>query len=356
MIVQGVSTQTMGIARKEQVTTLQKRISDLSNEIANGQKTDVAKELGARTADVINMYNLYGQTEEFKQTGINMQSRMRIMAEGLSSARDASERFLSTLIGTQGQVSEAIWGLQEDARGAILAVLGSMNGVNTLGRFLFGGVQTDNAPLQDISKVNPRSGFSPEQVAQALAGTIATPTDAAAAIANFNSAFNGTNGTAGYNYEETFYNGTPLLDGLGNPNPRLTARIDFGQNIVYGVQANDAPVRQLLQGLWMIASVDVSTIPPDAREPYILRAIEVMQQGLGGIRQMETRLGAQQAAIDVAVERHQVVMSSLNEDILASTQSDMYETQARLSALETQLQATYQITSRVSRLSLTNFL
>jgi flagellin-like hook-associated protein FlgL len=49
-------------------------------------------------------------------------------------------------------------------------------------------------------------------------------------------------------------------------------------------------------------------------------------------------------------------MSSLHEDILASTQSDMYETQARLSALETQLQATYQITSRVSRLSLTNFL
>ncbi|MGL6211969.1 MAG: flagellin, partial [Paracoccaceae bacterium] len=129
-----------------------------------------------------------------------------------------------------------------------------------------------------------------------------------------------------------------------------TARID--------ITAAEPAIRDTLKGLAMAALLDRGLLAnqPNARADVVRRSGEVLSQGQEARGILMARLGTAQFQIEQAEQRNMAETSALGiarSELLAV---DGYEAGSRLQEAQTQLETLYALTSRMSRLSLVNFL
>lgn len=174
----------------------------------------------------------------------------------------------------------------------------------------------------------------------------------------------------------TWYKGEDGIPPLGKNDPQLdtrtvevnppvrntaTVQIDQGQVVGTGARANEQAFRV---GLAQFAIMAVSTFPdsdPNAQAGYDAMAARVGEQlGFGGAVQKPaeiiTELGTAQSALASAKERHQSTKDYLNTTLAGVENVTTEEVATQILSLQTQLQASYQVTSMLSKLSLTNYL
>ena len=186
---------------------------------------------------------------------------------------------------------------------------------------------------------------------------LADAADAASKLSAVEQAFANTSTIPGANFEATYYNGTPLEVFPGVSSPRLIAMIDSGMTLDFGIQANDAAMREVLKGLAMIASIEPATIAdPAAYEQWVGAAIDSTANGLTQINAAETRLGGQQEMLESVIDRQKDRADLYANQLNLLEGVDPYEAANLVTRLSTQLEATYAITARVSQLTFLNFM
>jgi len=156
----------------------------------------------------------------------------------------------------------------------------------------------------------------------------------------------------------TWYRGD---DGSDPARNTATVQIDQGQVVGTGARANEQAFRV---GLAQFAIMAASTFPdsdPNAQAGYDAMAARVGEQlGFGGAVQKPaeiiTELGTAQSALASAKERHQSTKDYLNTTLAGVENVTTEEVATQILSLQTQLQASYQVTSMLSKLSLTNYL
>ena len=137
-------------------------------------------------------------------------------------------------------------------------------------------------------------------------------------------------------------------------------RVDQNQVVGTGAQANEVAIRGAVAQFAVLAAERFSTSALD-RERYDLLADKVRTR-LGetgqpqNLEEVATELGSAMAAMTAAKERHQAtgaVLQTALDDVEAANPE---EVAAAIMALQTRLQASYQTTSILSRLSIVNYL
>ena len=78
----------------------------------------------------------------------------------------------------------------------------------------------------------------------------------------------------------------------------MTARLDNGYQIDYGVRADDPAFRELQQGLYMLASVPFGSIPDDAYAAWQDEAVRHINDGFQGAIDVSAELGYKQSVVD----------------------------------------------------------
>lgn len=137
-------------------------------------------------------------------------------------------------------------------------------------------------------------------------------------------------------------------------------RVDQNQVVGTGAQANEAGIRSVVAGFAVLAAENFSTSALE-RDRYGLLAEKVRTQlSEGGQAQkleaVVGELGSAMATMTAAKQRHQAtgaVLQAALDDIEAANPE---EVAAAIMALQTRLQASYQTTSILSRLSMVNYL
>src|SRR5262249_31201736 len=222
------------------------------------------------------------------------------------------------------------------------------------GRYLCAGTQPDRPPLQEQTTVNSATGLSPQQAVAQVIANLGPMTDAASAlnVANgtdgVSSLFDDSNSNPSLRFTPTVYNGAT--------SGTVTARLDHGYQIDYGLRADDPAIRDALQGLYMLAAVPSGSVSSDAYQAWQSEAVSHLDKGFEGVIGMAANVGFQQGAVADVMTRHDSTLTQLNTQIVNLEQADPYQTAAKLSQLQTQLEATFQVTARMSQLSLTKFL
>lgn len=149
----------------------------------------------------------------------------------------------------------------------------------------------------------------------------------------------------------------------GNPRQTVAAQIDDSTKANYGMQANESGLLRMVRTL---AAMAVETYPdsdPTARARFdtmVSRQQSEMSEAhnseRGSIEIMTMELSVATAATRSATQRHTDYKAQL-ENLLSDTeQVSKEDTAMSILALQTRLQASYQVTSMVSKLSLVNFL
>ncbi|TVR05863.1 MAG: hypothetical protein EA385_17060 [Salinarimonadaceae bacterium] len=135
-------------------------------------------------------------------------------------------------------------------------------------------------------------------------------------------------------------------------------RIDEGRSVSVGAQANEQGFTRLLSQLAVLAADDFSDGDRARYEGTLSRVAGNLTPAASDqkISDVGIELGAAQSAMAGAVERHRASEAILRDQLGGIEEAPVEEVAAKLLALQNRLQASYQTTSLLSRLSLVNFL
>ncbi|CAH1675984.1 Flagellin-like protein [Hyphomicrobiales bacterium] len=147
------------------------------------------------------------------------------------------------------------------------------------------------------------------------------------------------------------------------PSARDTAnvQVDQGQLVGVGARANEQAFQT---GLAQFAIMTVETYPAgdaDSQDRYLAMTARVSSKlgtstGTQQPAEILVDFGSAQTALANAKERHEDTKSYLASALSSVEDVTPEEVAAQIMSLQTQLQASYQVTSMLSKLSLTNFL
>lgn len=353
-----LSTMASLLEGQQNVAKLTAKVQQVGQELSTGLRANVYADLGQAATFTLQLRSQMDQTDAFITSNNLLGNKMQVISTSLGTVHDSAQGVLSAALANLSSPGDTASTLQQQAKAALDQITAALN-TSYGGEYLFSGTSTDSPPVQGFTQASASTGQSPQDALTAVVGTGPTSAaDAATKAADLDAVFSSTySANPALNYEGTFYNGAPATDSSGNPNPRQTAVIAQGQTITYGVQANDPAIRNVLEGLGMLASTDASKITDQgAYQAWMKAAVAKLSSGVDGVTQAQSSLGSQQQLVDQTGTSQSTMKDVLNTRILGYEAVDPYTAASQLQALQNQLNATYQATAQLGQLSILNYL
>ena len=141
----------------------------------------------------------------------------------------------------------------------------------------------------------------------------------------------------------------------GGAGDAARTEIADGELVGYSAKADEQPIRDLLRHLSSVVVAQEQTGFVDRSEALAAAAGGLIQSS-GDVIAIRARIGASEERIAAADLRLEAEATAYSLTYNERTARDPYEAATLLEQIESQLQASYLVTSRISMLSLTNFL
>lgn len=148
-----------------------------------------------------------------------------------------------------------------------------------------------------------------------------------------------------------------------NPRATATVQVDASHKVDIGAQANEAPIRTVLAGIAALAAESyanpVAGTAENARYQALAdrsRTVLVSNRGAGSIESIASDLSLAAKSMQDAKSQNSATRATLENTLDGIDTVDTNEVTVALLALQNQLQASYQITSTLSKLSLVNYI
>lgn len=345
-------------SRRSQIANIQNQLNDASLEVATGVKTNVYQSLGFGASEVLALRAQIESNEGYVTSNELLSGKLDITVATVNGIRDIAQDFLNVAILNGAAPTANAKDLQAAAISALEKLTGKLN-TTYQSAALFSGIDSNQNSIQKWDVVNPATGLSPSDVLASVIGAgVGTVADATSKVNALVDIFNSSDiAQPNRNFEATFYNGSPVLQSGGTATPRLLAQIDKNTTLSYGIQANDPAFTDVLRGLAMIAGTDVSTIGDGAAyKVWMESAVNALSNGVFGLIEVESKLGAQQQQVAEKITAQKNLSDVYNTRVNTLEGVDLYEAASRVLQLETQLQASYTVTSRLSQLTFLDYM
>ncbi|WGF87629.1 flagellin [Marinivivus vitaminiproducens] len=345
----GPSTQVGARRTAGRIADLQVRLGIATQEVSTGTKADASGELGARTSVLLGLRAAHARAGQYQAGGALLSARLDGMHAALSGMREAT--------GTLAARAEAALGrgdalsldtVRRDAIDALETVQRLLN-TSVAGRHLFAGSAIERAPLPGGPDAE---GFLDATIQAHAAGGTVGSTEIGALIDDLDATFDDSHADPARRFSTVYYAGADPDE------PPLAARIDEASEVAYGVKASDPALRDLLQGLRMLAGIGPgdARMSEEAHVTFVREGASRLQRGLDGLDGLVLATGRNQATVANGRERLEDARALYNNQIVELEGRDPYEASLRLTALEQQMEATFAVTARLADLSLLRYL
>jgi flagellar hook-associated protein 3 FlgL len=329
-----ISTFSGFYSRDYQTQSLQSQLNTVTGEVSSGLQANPTAQL----------QTTIGTAENRLDTAQTVLSSMGSITQTIANAALAA--------GAPGSnTDQAYSALAQQATSAISTVLGQLN-TSSAGGPIFSG-DSGTAPMQAADAPGgPMAAIqSTLNAAVASAGGALSQTNVSTLLAGFSSMFSDANAASSQNYTGAFYAGSTD----GKPTTVLTGA---NQNLTYNASANQPAFRDLLQGLSMLSTLSAPSSQMDdtAKAALVTQASTLISNAQGELTSLQGNLGAVQSQMKSAITEQNAVASATQQQINGYEQTDTATDATMLSTLQTQIQASYQITSAISQLSLVHYM
>lgn len=303
----------------------QTQLNTLSEELSSGQAQQTLAGYGAQGQQVLDLNNSIGAANAY----VGSTTTVSTYLNGYNDA-------LTNLVNDANQLSGTLSNLSSTTSGSSsLATLTALvNGLNvdvsaTLNtqvgnRYIFSGTRYGTPPVLDIGSLAPLAAPAPfAAVASPLLP--AYDTDAAAHPAGEPSAW---------------------------AQPTVTIAPD--ESISYGITSNDPAIQQLVFALQNASAATTATGATQSQ--YVSLAQSAVEQALSGLQTLQARNGANITQVSSAQTAQQQSVTTLTNILDGITGVDTTQLSAQIASLQTQMEASYKVTSSLLNLSLANVL
>ena len=310
---------------RQTISDLRERIGATSNEAVTGRHFDLTGHLsGSIGKAMLSQHALDDISLQRSQLSLR-ESRLSLVQQSLTSIHDGTiglDIRMQSALGSNDVASQGAAALEaRSALDSIFSTLGTRHGE----RFLFAGDATSTQPLGSVDDLL-------SDIRQ-IAATAVDATDFANSIDTY---FNSSTG----GWQQDIYAGTVTAsdaDAVTGAHPGIT---------------------QLISGLAVMALAG-----PDENLPILAGSTTIVGAAAQSLRSGQTELTNARALLGLSEAQMAQEKESLDieERILTlsfneMTARDQYEAASELRELETSLEASYLLTSRLANLSLLNFL
>lgn len=315
-----------------QAATLKSQAEQARTEMVTGRIADLKAELGGKIGDAHLLGKAIDDVRARQDSATRALGRTHTMQLALANATEGSETLGAHLLDSIGQSNEP--SININAEKAELQLEAAISAFNSRyeGRSLFAGDAVNQPALAD---------------AETLLNDVRTIFAGAADNAQLQSDLDAYFNDVGGGFETNIYTG-----GAGNA---ARTEIADGELVDYSAKADEQPVRDLLRNLSAIVVANEQTSFAE-REEALTAAAGGLIQASSDVVGIRARIGAAEERIAAADERLEAEATAFSATYNEQTARDPYEAASRLQQIESQLQASYLMTSRISLLSLANFL
>ncbi len=316
-------------------TQVKDRLQELSQELASGQKSDLATALGGNVGQLLSLDREIALLGNYRQSATEIGHTLGMMQGALESLDVLRERQAATSM----TISDAsslpfVDGAARATRETFEEMVTTLNrSVN--GRSLFAGTQTDGAALATSTAML-------DNMALAF-GTAATTADVLAAIDQWFDDPAGGFSTMGY---------------LGSTGGAATRPIGQTQNVDLVATAERDELKEVLRAaaVGAIANVMADELPDHVRSELIQESGLQLLGSATSLNVLRAHMGSQEAFVEDKMVEQDAQLASLGIMRNGMTSADPYETAVRLQEVQQQLEMQFAVTARLSNLSLVNYI
>ena len=315
-------------------TAIKQEMQRLSTEIATGQISDVRKITNGSTAYLNDLERSLTKLVGYEMAAREAAQFANGMQTALTRISDLNATFQATLLTAQNAAfGDTSTSILAEAKATFGQVISAMN-TSISGRTIFAGAATDTQPIAPPADILSALG-----TALIGAGNVDDMLTSAQAWFDDPGGF----GAIGYLGSNTSLSAISLSDN------------DAAQ---FEIRGDDPSLRDTLRNLALIALADdpaLGLTKAQQTELFQKSSNNVMSAGESLIR-LQAKVGLSENQIEVLTVRHTSERTSLQmarNDLLSI---DPYYAATELEQVQFQLQSLYAITSRMSQLSLVNYL
>jgi flagellar hook-associated protein 3 FlgL len=341
-----ISTLSLLDIPRQAVLHAQKQLAKAETEVGTQLHADPIGDLSAHAG--------LGQSLQVQSTTLNnIQSSNAVVLNNMTAAQTAlksvdsdAQSFLKTLLAAKNTGDVAT--LQKQAMSFLNSFTNTLNTTSN-GAYVFAGTNTSVLPMQDYSVAAQGATQNAFANAFGLTDTTAiTPDDMQAFLT-------GTPTTTGP-YADLFSDpawGTNWSKASDNT---TSALISTSQVVTTSVSANDDAFRKLASAYSSIADLFIDNLNQTTQQTLLSYAVSQLSAGIAGVTNCQTTLGISESQINNANTQLQNRASFVDTWAAQLVGVDTYAASERVTSLSTQLEVAYSLTSRISKLSLVNYL
>ncbi len=330
-----VSLLGQSTAQSQRLADLRQQMDDLSRQVTTGQVADTYSGLGTNADPLQNLNNQEPLLQSYQANITNVSNKMTLMNNALTNISSVGNQ-LVTSIQTQLQNDPTdISNIQQIAKQGLSTVEAMIN-QNISGQYLFAGSDSASPPFADDSTLN--SNFNNQ-----IQGWLSTGNTAA-----LTGTING--------FSATNLGLSPGLSTSGN----VTTQIGDNQNVDYTVNANAPGFQNIIRALTLVANLPypsgANVATPIDFQNVMNYALTTAQKGVQQVSDTAQTLAGKFTQVQAQQTQNTSDLTLVQNQISKLEGADTTSAIAQMQTLQTQLQASYQVTGMVSKLSLVNYL
>ena len=344
-----ISSYTMSASLRLSVARMQSELARNQTEMTSGRKADIGLSLGAGTGQSVSLRQEQLRLQSITDSNSLTATRLATTQTSLASIRTGAQSLLQTLVSARsgGASTQSV---QTQAAGNLAALTDGLN-ASANGDYIFGGVNTDVAPIAAYGGTPPSAAKTAVDAAFSAAFGVAQTSPAVKSI----------DGAAMQSFLDTqfgalFQGASWTGDWSSASDQPIRSRISTSELVDTSVSANDPAMRKLAQAYTMVSDLGASGMSPSAYQAVVDSATRLVGDALDRLTTLQANMGVAQNRVTDANERMSVQMTSLKTQLGGLEDVDPYEASTRMSALTTQIQTAYSLTAQLRDLSLLKYL
>jgi flagellar hook-associated protein 3 FlgL len=349
MTTTSVSSNYLATALLPSISKLQSQISSDGVALSTGEYADLGLQLGGQSGYELSLKNHYDLLQTLTTTN-------NVVTTNLTTTQNALSSILTGAQGAAKSLTE--WISSPETTGSTLSTIGTsalqtlISQTNTTcgGDYVFGGVNTDAAPMADYFSSTSTAASAIDSAFESQFGC--APTDSAASSISASDMQSFLTGA----FADLFSGSNWTTNWSSASSTNVTSEIAPGETIETSTNANQTGFQQLAEGYAMLTAFGGSSLTSTTQQTVASTALSLITQGESSITATATQVGAAAAQVTDANNAMSSQTTVLETQIGNLDDVNSTTAASELTALQTQLEASYQMTNQLQKLSLAQYL
>lgn len=326
----------LGLTQRSRTSSdIRAQMETVSQEAVTGLRADITKATDGRNGDLHLLQKAVNDLDLEDRINNLTGTRITLMSNAISNVRESVGNIdTNAIIALNTQSGIAIDNLTSNAKENLSLMFDSLN-IRHGTRNLLSGNATERTPFA-----------GPEQLLSDVNAILTSGGTAADIETALDTYFDDPAG----GFQTNIYQG-------GDENAPAI-KLNNNLEIDLDVRGDNQAIKDIMRGLSVLALAPNSGIATDSDDftRIYQSAIQSISNGKTNLIALEADLGIHAESIAAIEAKNQAERMTLTSAVAAITTRDQFEAAGELKSLEVQLQSSYIITSRLSNLSLVNFL